>query len=100
MLLPRWRRFAGAERLSRLSQITLNMNNERVRAAENAPRGPFYVHERRHGLADIVERGARAAKYLTVKPPHPKREIMTISQNTPRPRYRFAQQWLELLVAL
>ena len=57
MLLPRWRRFAGAERLSRLSQITLNMNNERVRAAENAPRGPFYVHERRHGLADIVERG-------------------------------------------
>jgi|TARA_B100000459_G_C8545689_1_gene187008 hypothetical protein len=28
-----------------------------VRAAENAPRDQFDLFERRHGLADIVERG-------------------------------------------
>jgi hypothetical protein len=28
-----------------------------VRATEHAPRGPFSVLERRHGLAEIVERG-------------------------------------------
>ena len=31
---------------------------ERVRAAEHAPRDPSRVLERRHGLAEIVERGA------------------------------------------
>ena len=31
---------------------------DRVRATEHAPRGPFRVLERRHGLAEIVERGA------------------------------------------
>jgi len=29
---------------------------DRVRAAEHAPRGPFYFHKRRHGLAEVVER--------------------------------------------
>ena len=29
-----------------------------MRAAEHAPRDPFQVLERRHCLADIVERGA------------------------------------------
>ena len=28
-----------------------------MRASEHAPRGPFQLLERRHGLADIVERG-------------------------------------------
>ena len=28
-----------------------------MRATEHAPRGPFHVLERRHGLAEIVERG-------------------------------------------
>jgi len=32
---------------------------ERVCAAEHAPRSPFRVLERRRGLAEIVERGAR-----------------------------------------
>ena len=30
---------------------------DRVRAAEHAPRGRFYLPERRHGLAEISERG-------------------------------------------
>jgi len=43
---------------SRVLQCALNPRCDRVRAAEHAPRGPFYFLERRHGLAEIVERGA------------------------------------------
>ena len=32
-----------------------------MRAPEHAPRGTFNLHERRHGLAEIVERGAVVA---------------------------------------
>ena len=48
----------GAERGSRVSQAALNPHCGRVRAAKHAPRGPFRVLERRHGLAEVVERGA------------------------------------------
>ena len=34
---------------------------ERVRATEHAPRDSFQFLERRHGLAEIVERGATQA---------------------------------------
>ena len=47
----------GAERESRLLQILLNIRGERVHAAKNAPRDSSRVLERRHGLAEIVERG-------------------------------------------
>ena len=53
----RRRRFAGAERGSRVSQSAVNVLCERVRAPEHAPRGPSSVLERRHGLAESVERG-------------------------------------------
>ena len=43
---------------SRVSQGLLNLNRVRVRAAEDAPRGLGRLLERRHGLAEIVERGA------------------------------------------
>ena len=46
------------ERFLRLSQATLNSHHERMRAAEYAPRGRFRLLERRHGLAEMVERGA------------------------------------------
>ena len=52
-----WRRLAGAERGSRVSQGSLDRLCGRVRTAEHAPRGPFRLLERRHGLAEIVERG-------------------------------------------
>ena len=55
---PRRRRFAGAERGSRVLQGLLSHLCGRVRAAEHAPHDPFRVLERRHGLAEIVERGA------------------------------------------
>ena len=38
--------------------MQLNIPHERVRATEHASRDPFRVLERRHGLAEIVERGA------------------------------------------
>ena len=44
------RRFARVERGLRESHMELNMHCERVRAAEHAPRDPFCVSERFHGL--------------------------------------------------
>jgi hypothetical protein len=55
--------FAGAERGSCISQVCLNRPCERMRATEHAPRGLFRVLERRHGLAEIVERGAFGSKF-------------------------------------
>ena len=51
-------RFADAERGSRVSKAHLDLRYERVRAAKDAPRNPCRVLERRHGFADITERGA------------------------------------------
>ena len=56
-LAPR-RRLAGGERGSRVSQFVLNVYCERVRAAEHASGDRFRLLERRHGLAEVVERGA------------------------------------------
>ena len=42
-----------------------------MRATEHTPRGPFYLIERRHCLAEIVERGAGVVvERLRVNPPH------------------------------
>ena len=55
---------------SRGSQVVLNIQYERVRATEQAPRDPHRVLERRHGLAEIVERGVGVpAERLCVKFP-------------------------------
>ena len=40
-----------------LSQEMFNLLYEQVRVTEHAPRDRFYLLERRHGLADIAERG-------------------------------------------
>ena len=56
------RRLAGAEGRSRESQGFPNPHYVRVRAAEHAPRGPFQLLERRHGLADIVEDFGRGGR--------------------------------------
>ena len=60
-------RFVGGEHFSCELQIALNIRCGRVRAAKHAPRHPFRLLERRHGLADIVERGAGVA-YATTGP--------------------------------
>ena len=49
---------AGEERSSRASKFVLNRSCERIRATEHAPRDPFRLLERRHGLEEIIECGA------------------------------------------
>ena len=56
----------GAEGGSRFSQIALNGSCVRMCAAEHASRDPFCFLERRHGLADIVERGTGVLRRLPV----------------------------------
>ena len=86
------RRFAGAEHRLRVSQSLLNVQCDWVRGAQHTPRGPIQFLERRHTLAEIVERGAFViAECIRVSPPHPEREITTLSKNATRYGHRFAQ---------
>ena len=86
-------RLAGAERGSRVLQITLNFRCERVRTTKHTPRDPFRGLERRHGLAEIVERGAVVSvEHPSVKPPQFERDIITVSENPSRHGHRFAQE--------
>ena len=59
------RRFAGAEHGLRISQGVLNPGCGRVRATEDAPGNAFYFLERRHGLAEVVE---RCCSFLVERP--------------------------------
>ena len=95
------RLFAGAERCSRESQMALNPRCGRVRTAEHAPRDRFYLLERRHGLAEIVERGGGVLVQCTgVSRPHLERDCMIRAKNTLRHGRTFAQQSLRLFEAL
>ena len=88
-------RLAGAERGSRVLQITLNFRCERVRTTKHTPRDPFRGLERRHGLAEIVERGAVVSvEHPRVFPPHPEREFATLSKSASRHGHLLAQQRL------
>ena len=76
----RRRRFAGAERGSRVSQIIPNRFCGWVRNAKNASRDPCRVLERRYGLLVIVERGAVVyVERRRVTPLHYEREDIIIS---------------------
>ena len=67
--------FAGAERRLHDFQTILNCKGEGVLATKHAPRGQCRLLEHRHGLAEIVERGAGVlVECLRVNPPHPERE--------------------------
>ena len=101
MLRAPRRRLAGAERGLRGSQGLVNHSCFRVRAAENAPRGRSDLLERRHGIAEIVERGAGViAERRRVKRLHGEREIVTLSQNASRHGYRIAHKCLGFFEAL
>ena len=95
------RNSASAARAVRGRQAVLNIHRERMRVAEHAPRGPFRVLERRHGLAEIVERGTVVlVERPRVNPPHPERDLMTLSENASRHGHHFAQQCLGFFEAL
>jgi len=81
--------------------MALNPRCGRVRTAEHAPRDRFYLLERRHGLVEIVERGARVlVERRRVNQPHPEREVMTITENASCHGRYFAQQRLGFFEAL
>jgi hypothetical protein len=81
------------ERGSRVVQILRKTSCGRMRAPEHAARGPLHFLERRHGLAEIFERGGGVeVERLSVKRTHIERECITFSENTPCHRNRFAQQ--------
>ena len=62
-----------------------------MRATEHAPRGPFHVPQRRHGLAEIVERGGGVlAERLRVNFPHLERDLITLSENALHHGHRLA----------
>ena len=70
-------------------------------ATEDAPSDPFHVLLRRHGLAEIVERGGGVlAEHRRVTRPHLERESMSFSENASSHRHRFAQQCLGFFEAL
>ena len=84
-----------------MKQLAFNRSCDRVRATEHAPRDPFRLLECRHGLAEIVERGAGVpVERIRVKRPHSEREIIAFSENALRHGYRFAQQCLGFFEAL
>ena len=60
---------------------------------EDAPRNPFQVLEGRHGLAQIVERGAGVVvEHRRVILSHLERDLMTVTENASRHRQRSKQQ--------
>jgi hypothetical protein len=78
----------------------LDAHCDRMCAAEHAPRGPFGLLERRHGLAEVLECGAFViVERRRVIPPQPDREFMIFAENASRHRYRFSHQGLGLFEA-
>ena len=85
--------FAGGERCSQPSQVSLNSLCERVRVTKNAPGSAFGILERCHGLAEIVERGAVVfIEHRRVMQPHFERGVITLTENASRDGYCFAQK--------
>ena len=82
------RRFAGAERGSRVSQFVRNALCGRMRATERAPRDRFHLLERIYGLADLIERGAGVMQNcLRIQRPRRERKCMILPENTSRHAY-------------
>jgi hypothetical protein len=80
---------------------TLDPSCGRVRAAEHAPRNPCRFLERRHGFAEIAERGAIVStERQPVAPPHIDRELSTLAEHAPRHRQCIAHQCLHFAVAM
>ena len=66
---------------------------DRVRTAEYAPGDPRRILERRHGLAEIIQRGAVVlVESFRISPPYFERDSMALSENASCHGNRFAQQ--------
>ena len=85
----RRRRSEGTEPSSRRSQILINRHGKWMTDTEHALRGPFYLLERRHGLAhpsaEILDRPVDVlVERLRVNTPHPERECLFFTQYASR----------------
>ena len=75
--------------------MVLYASRDRMCATEHAPRDPFRVLERRHGLAEIVELGAGVqVERLRVIPPHSEHEIVTVPKNASSYGHYLAENYL------
>ena len=82
-------------------EFSLNLHRGRVRASERAPRNSQRILERRHRLAEIVERGGGVAvERLRVTPPHLERGLITLTKNASRHGRQLAQEFTGFSVAL
>ena len=71
----------GVDRRSRVSQATLNIHCDWMRAAEHAPRDPCRILERINSLVEIVDCGGGVpVERRRVSRPHPERELITLSR--------------------
>ena len=81
--------------------MVFNIHCGRMCFSEHAPRDPSRVLERRHGLADIVERGTGVtADRPRVSFPHAKRDYIMISENASRHGQQFVQKLFNFSEAL
>ena len=72
-----------------------------MRAAEHSPCSPRRLLVRRHGFAEVVERGVGVpAERRRVNRSHPERDVITLSENASRHGHEFAQQRLGFFEAL
>ena len=72
-----------------------------MHATKDPSRGSFYLLERLHGLAVVVERGGVVlVERLRIPRPQHERELIILSENALRHGYRFAQQRLGFFEAL
>ena len=99
---PTWLgRVDRRELRSHCFKALLHGSCEWVRAAKDAPRCPFRPLERRHGLADIVERGAGViVERRRVTHPHLERDLVTLAENASCHGQRFAKECLGFFEAL
>ena len=71
-----------------------------MRATEHAPRDPLRGLERRHGLAEIVERGSLILEERQrVKPPHSEKGNVSLAENASCHGYNLAHQRTGFFVA-
>ena len=89
----RRRRFAGAERGSRLLQELLDLRYARVKFTEHAPDNPCRVLERRHGLVEIGERGGVVhVERSRVKRPDIERDLILATEDASSHGHYFSRQ--------
>ena len=102
------RSYALADGVSRARELhglafrraTSNVPTSGMCAAEHTPPGPSRLLERRHGLAEIFERGGGVhVERHRIIYPHPERDLIILAENAPRHRQQFAQQCLDVFKA-